>query len=451
MKKVLLFALCLLPTIASASEKVPKTLISDYYGAKLPGKPRALRALLSQPPSAFSADELKTVIGIIAGLVADKSSLLGEIPKAWQVAAVKTDPALARGFPNMLATGKEREEKHAAARELTKEEIKLLENAVKSGNSKMFLDYIHQHPDVVEAVDKDQNTLLMLALMEIYPKPSMEIIRELIKRTKTIDQRDAHQETALMTAAREGNAEAVKLISARGAKINAKDDAGMTPLLNAAEGMQDRETMLLLLKAGADVRAADNDGATALHYAIHDEYRHPECPGCENCQGKEGCAKEEEDEEEEEGEPFDVPTKQQVETVGLLLDRGAHLEAVTTYKDTPLMHATVMGNVPVVKYLIERKADLEALDDAGNTPLMRVVAFHGWKLIDQDSSAADKADSLHKSLLIMQLLLNAGANTNLPQNQPLTLAIGQYDLIAVQQLLVHRADPMPLPSITPMR
>jgi ankyrin repeat protein len=79
---------------------------------------------------------------------------------------------------------------------------------------------------------------------------------------------------SLHAAAREGNIEAARLLITQGAKINAQDDKGFTPLHVAVR--EDREPVLkvgeksivqLLLAAGADVNAQDKKGATPLHHA----------------------------------------------------------------------------------------------------------------------------------------------------------------------------------------
>lgn len=63
------------------------------------------------------------------------------------------------------------------------------------------------------------------------------------------------------------------LVSTPGADVNATDERGSTPLLEAARyGHEDISRVLIA--AGADIKAKDNDGKTALMLAIqgnHDE------------------------------------------------------------------------------------------------------------------------------------------------------------------------------------
>ncbi|HEY3041932.1 MAG TPA: ankyrin repeat domain-containing protein [Pyrinomonadaceae bacterium] len=82
------------------------------------------------------------------------------------------------------------------------------------------------------------------------------------------------QTDALFRATREGNTDMVKaLLSSPGADVNATDERGSTPLLEAARyGHED--VSRLLIAAGANLKSKDRDGKTALMLAVqgdHDE------------------------------------------------------------------------------------------------------------------------------------------------------------------------------------
>ena len=89
------------------------------------------------------------------------------------------------------------------------------------------------------------------------------------------DQRAHNTQTdALFRASVEGNTDMVKsLVSGPGADVNATNERGNTPLLEAARyGHED--ICRVLIAAGADVKAKDKDGKTALTLAIqggHDQ------------------------------------------------------------------------------------------------------------------------------------------------------------------------------------
>src|SRR5690349_14530394 len=76
------------------------------------------------------------------------------------------------------------------------------------------------------------------------------------------------QTDALFRATREGNTDMVKsLLSSPGANVNATDDRGSTPLLEAARFGHD-DICRVLIAAGADLKAKDRDGKTALMLAV---------------------------------------------------------------------------------------------------------------------------------------------------------------------------------------
>lgn len=116
------------------------------------------------------------------------------------------------------------------------------------------------------------------------------------------------------------------LVAEHGA--NEKDSIGMTPLMfSAAFGTRDAAN--LLLKAGADVKAASHAGLTALHVAWRDEG-----------------------------------------LVRLLITRGADVNAKTQQGLTPLLAAaSAVGTVDVVRLLLASGAAIDEADANGLTPL----------------------------------------------------------------------------------
>ena len=82
------------------------------------------------------------------------------------------------------------------------------------------------------------------------------------------------QTDALFRATVEGNTDMVRsLLSSPGANVNATDERGSTPLLEAARyGHED--ICRVLIASGANLKAKDKDGKTALMLAVqnnHDE------------------------------------------------------------------------------------------------------------------------------------------------------------------------------------
>jgi ankyrin repeat protein len=121
---------------------------------------------------------------------------------------------------------------------------------------------------------------------------------------------------------------------------------GATPLMRAAR-TNDHEVIRLLLDAGADPNATLPDGTTVLMIAAG--------------QGLGGLRGE--------GPRIRVPTEAgAVESVKLLLDRGAAINAANTQGNTAL-HAAIGRGEGVVRLLAERGADLQAKNKGGFTAL----------------------------------------------------------------------------------
>jgi ankyrin repeat protein len=80
------------------------------------------------------------------------------------------------------------------------------------------------------------------------------------------------QTDALFRATVEGNTDMVKsLLSSPGADVNATDERGNTPLLEAARYGHD-DICRVLIAAGANLKAKDKDGKTALMLAVQNNH-----------------------------------------------------------------------------------------------------------------------------------------------------------------------------------
>ena len=77
---------------------------------------------------------------------------------------------------------------------------------------------------------------------------------------------DTEGRTALLYAARRGQAQCVRLLCVASACVDVADETGLTPLMGAAQ-CGHVEVLTLLLEAGASLHVVDAMGATALHAA----------------------------------------------------------------------------------------------------------------------------------------------------------------------------------------
>lgn len=124
------------------------------------------------------------------------------------------------------------------------------------------------------AVDPRGQTALMW-LAKTFTYVAEEKAEALIKAGASLEARDRDGETALILAASKGRTSVVQALLDHGANIEARDHRGRTPLLAAAdwyagiEGGQNLpssgEALPILLASGAAVNARDRNGMTALH------------------------------------------------------------------------------------------------------------------------------------------------------------------------------------------
>ena len=116
-----------------------------------------------------------------------------------------------------------------------------------------------------------------------------------------------------------------------------------------------------------------------------------------------------------------------IDSVRLLLEARADVEATVIDNDTALLQATFQGRVSVVKALLEARASTESMTDDDSTPL---------------SVAAHEGAEAHRK--IVRLLLQARADTeatNCDNETPLFVASEFGNESVVSVLLRARADP----------
>jgi ankyrin repeat protein len=168
----------------------------------------------------------------------------------------------------------------------------------------------------------------------------------------------APADTALVEAARTGDAATVRTLVAKRADVNATGVDGTTPL-HWAVHHDNAELVELLVRAGADVKRENRYGVQPLWLAAVN------------------------------GSP---------KVLALLLRAGADPNTAMTGGETVAMTAARAGNPDAVRALAEAGADINAKDERGQTALMWAAA--------RNNAAAIKA------------LLDSGADLNVRTNNP---------------------------------
>ena len=193
---------------------------------------------------------------------------------------------------------------------------------------------------------------------------------------------------ALYVAAGEGNRiDFVRDLLDRGVDVDA--EWGGKPLMSAAYyGRLD--ILELLVKRGANVRATNDEGQTALHFAARSGSPSPQIVGALLNSGAPINA------QDQEGITALMSALESREIAKLLLTRGADVTLRTKDGATALLYAAGR-NVPWLKPLIERGADVNARNGRGQTPLMWATGAIDW---------VNKPEVMHA-------LIDSGADVNL--------------------------------------
>jgi uncharacterized protein len=157
------------------------------------------------------------------------------------------------------------------------------------------------------------------------------------------------------------------------------------PDLSALILSGDRDAALAAVRAGADVKVAQGDGTTPLHWAVY---------------------------------------RVDPELTRELLKAGANPNAKNSLGSTPLAEAAKLADAQLVQLLLKARADVNAANEDGQTPLM-LAARTG-------------------SVPVADLLVRAGANVNAKETwreqTALMWAVGASQVDMTNYLIRHGAD-----------
>ena len=246
----------------------------------------------------------------------------------------------------------------------------------------------------------------------------------------------ASGETPLMTCAASGATAAVKMLLTHGAAVNAAEPSQHQTALMWAAAERHPDVVSVLIDAGADLRAATKKGFTALHFAA-----------------REG----------------DVVSVQRLLDAGVDIDirsragspdfgRGVGYQSTLSDGSTPLLVATVRGQVPLALYLLDRGADPN-VGDAGFTPLHWASGTWEGGVSNPVYGFSDPMSGIQSRparLQLIRALLAHGANPNGRMTKrpfigggyedaagatPFVLASAAADVEIMRMLLAAGADP----------
>jgi ankyrin repeat protein len=221
--------------------------------------------------------------------------------------------------------------------------------------------------------------------------------------------------TSLEFAARQGCADCVPVLVDAGADVNAVDQDGISPLLSAIiNGHYDAASVLL--EKGANPNIADRTGRSPLYSAVDDHTmpasNRPSPKEIDNEVSsldlvKSLLAK---------GADVNAQLKQQ-QPYRTKLDRGD--DTMLTTGTTPLLRAAKAGDVAAMKLLLAKGADPKLVTRNGVNPLMAAAGL-GSKEEDTTGRRKTQADSIEA----IKLCLDAGIDVNAADNRGQTAMHG---------------------------
>ena len=132
----------------------------------------------------------------------------------------------------------------------------------RKGTLSEIQDIYKQNPEVINSVDENNSTPLILACY----RGNIEVAKFLIKYVKDINY-GSDMGTALMASTYKNQNQLVKLLLESKANPNTTDANGTTALSLAVQ-FKNVELVKLLLKFNADKTLKDNKGKTAFEYAV---------------------------------------------------------------------------------------------------------------------------------------------------------------------------------------
>lgn len=203
--------------------------------------------------------------------------------------------------------------------------------AVECGNFTAVECLLAAGADVSLRCGDDEDSVLDLAANE----GRLDVLREVIRHGVELDDANTIGLTTLHRAASSNQAAAIDLLIWAGADMEAEDNDGCTPLHNAACTEESSTAVFTLIRRGANKDARDSQGRTPLHLAA-------------------------------EGNNFDA--------VQSLLARGADITLRDGDEgDSALDFAASGGHIKILRTIIKHGADVNAVNGLGATALHRAA------------------------------------------------------------------------------
>ena len=207
----------------------------------------------------------------------------------------------------------------------------------------------------INATDTDGETALHCALQNI------AVAKLLIEKGANVNAKSKAGLSPFQKALVYANKEMVNLLISAGADIRQTNTSGQTAL-HTALSWPDKDILDLLLATDVDVNAKDSEGHTALRVAIEHAYR------------------------------AGIPEASVIGIITSLIAAGADVNAQDNNGRTPLQSAVITGDVEIVRHLLDAGADVNIEDAIGRTALHYAIGRMDYALRDLLIECGAKTD-----------------------------------------------------------
>ncbi|KAI1873884.1 uncharacterized protein JN550_003153 [Neoarthrinium moseri] len=236
------------------------------------------------------------------------------------------------------------------------DEFPPLYRAAQAGQCAVVEELLTHRPDLEAREMRTWQTPLFAASVKGYH----DIASLLLANGARVDAQDRDGRTPLLAMAINPNFKSMEMASLlvdHGANLEAKDRIGRTPLLWAATN-RNYDLAQTLLEKGANVSAVNNRGRTALHLTVD---------------GSNGGRT---------ADQASMPKRPREEMLQLLLQHGADANVASDGGWRPLHNAAQKGLTSIVQVLLNAGADINATLSNGMTAL-HWAAFNGFEEVSQ--------------------------------------------------------------------